>query len=326
MTGALPLGSSVFDTATVTPTPGTFTPTGSVTYTFFPDNDCAAGTGTPAGTVHAGRGGTVPNSDTRGPLAAGSYSFQAVYSGDANFPGSTSACEPLTVSEGTDLMATVIHNAVTDAPVTGALPLGSSVFDTATVTPTPPTGSPPPARSPTPSSPTTTARPAPVRRRARSRWPRTGLSPNSDTRGPLTAGSYSFQAVYSGDTNFPSLTSACEPFTVEPGTSSVATQVNLAGTTTPIPSPVDLGSSVYDTATITHSDGFTPTGTVTYTFFTGNCTTGTVSSTVTVGVNPDGAVPNSNTQGPLAAGSYSVPGRLLAVTPTSPGRPAAASR
>ena len=136
----------MFDTSTVTPTPtATFTPTGSVAYTFFPDNDCS-GTGTPAG-GGALVGGVPPNSNTQGPLAAGSYSFRAVFtSGDTNFTGSTSACEPLTINAGTTATATVIMNAAGNAPVTGPLPLGSSVFDTSTVTPTPtatftPTGS-----------------------------------------------------------------------------------------------------------------------------------------------------------------------------------------
>jgi hypothetical protein len=41
--------------------------------------------------------GTVPNSNTQGPLAAGSYSFRAHYSGDSNYTGSTSGCEPFAV-------------------------------------------------------------------------------------------------------------------------------------------------------------------------------------------------------------------------------------
>jgi hypothetical protein len=36
---------------------------------------------------------------TVGPLAAGTYSFKAVYSGDPNYLGSTSACEPFTVNK-----------------------------------------------------------------------------------------------------------------------------------------------------------------------------------------------------------------------------------
>ena len=64
MTGALPLGSSVFDTSTVTPTPATFTPTGSVAYTFFTDGTCT-GTGSEAGGGDL-VGGVPPNSTPRG--------------------------------------------------------------------------------------------------------------------------------------------------------------------------------------------------------------------------------------------------------------------
>ena len=37
-------------------------------------------------------------SGPHGPLTNGSYSFQAIYSGDSNYQGSTSDCEPLTVN------------------------------------------------------------------------------------------------------------------------------------------------------------------------------------------------------------------------------------
>jgi hypothetical protein len=40
----------------------------------------------------------VPNSSTESNLAAGSYSFQAAYSGDGNYSGSTGPCEPFTVA------------------------------------------------------------------------------------------------------------------------------------------------------------------------------------------------------------------------------------
>jgi hypothetical protein len=103
---------SVRDTATVTATPPAFTPTGTVTYTF-------SGTGgtvlppLPAGssftlvngtwqeTVKLNANGTVPNSDATPPLPAGSYQFQAAYSGDTNYIRSTSTPEPLTVTAAT---------------------------------------------------------------------------------------------------------------------------------------------------------------------------------------------------------------------------------
>ena len=106
VTGPLALGSSVIDTSTVTPTPaGRLIPTGTVTYTFFPNDRLHRHR-------HRGRGralvgGAPPNSSPEGPLAAGSYGFEAIYSGDANYAGSTSACEPLTVGAGTSATATV---------------------------------------------------------------------------------------------------------------------------------------------------------------------------------------------------------------------------
>ncbi len=81
------------DQATVSGSAGT--PTGTVTFTFFTNGTCAP-TGTAAGAPTLAGG--VATSNSEGPLNAGSYSFQAVYSGDANYNGSTGACEPLTVT------------------------------------------------------------------------------------------------------------------------------------------------------------------------------------------------------------------------------------
>ena len=119
----------------MTPTPTGFTPTGSVTYRFFSTIGCTD-TGTAAG-GGALVGGVPASSNPEGPLAAGSYGFEATYSGDTNYAGSTSTCEPLTISTGTSATATVITNAAGGAPVTGPLPAGSSVIDTSIVTPTP---------------------------------------------------------------------------------------------------------------------------------------------------------------------------------------------
>ena len=123
----------------------------------------------------------------------------------------------------------------------------------------------------------------------------------------IVAGTDDWMATYNGDTNNEIVTSACgdESVIIGQATTSVATQVNMAGTTTAITSPIPLGSSVYDTATITHAHDITPTGTVTYTFYgNGDCTgSGTGAGTVTL--TASGTVPNSDTQGPLTAGSYS---------------------
>ena len=52
----------------------------------------------------------------------------------------------------------------------------------------------------------------------------TGAVPNSNTEGPLAAGGFAFRAEYSGDANYSSSTSSCEPFAVAqlgPGTATV---------------------------------------------------------------------------------------------------------
>ena len=95
------MGSSVFDTSTVTPTPGNAHPDGVGGLHVLPNGIVA-----PARALRPGAGpwspGCPPTRATEGPLAAGSYSFGAVFtSGDANFTGSTSTCEPLTINAGT---------------------------------------------------------------------------------------------------------------------------------------------------------------------------------------------------------------------------------
>jgi hypothetical protein len=102
-------GAKAYDTATVTTTAG-ITATGTVTYTLFPNNACAPGTGGSAGTVTLNADGTVPNSNTEGPFKAGTYGFQAVYSGDSDVAGATSSCETFTVAAGTSRTATTVFD------------------------------------------------------------------------------------------------------------------------------------------------------------------------------------------------------------------------
>ena len=95
----VPLGTTVHDRAAVGTIAG-FTPTGSVDFTFFTNGTCTGG-GSAAGTVALDGSGVAHPSQTRGPLAAGAYSFRAHYGGDANYLAGDSACEPLTVSTAT---------------------------------------------------------------------------------------------------------------------------------------------------------------------------------------------------------------------------------
>src|SRR5437667_7801346 len=85
-------GALAYNTAAVTAF-STIVATGTASYTFFTNGVCS-GSGVSAGTVTLTSTGAVPNSNTERKLAAGSYSFDGRYSGDSNYAGSTSPCEP----------------------------------------------------------------------------------------------------------------------------------------------------------------------------------------------------------------------------------------
>ena len=204
-------GATAYDTSTISGAVDGFVPTGSVSYTFF-TNDTCTGDGTSAGNK-AIQDGTVPPSDTVGPLGAGSYSFDAVYTDDANYNSSAvSACEPFMVLKAGPAAATILFDAVTNGAWSGTETTGATAYDTSTVTGVTGfvltgtvtysyftngtcTGTPTSTQDVTLSS--------------------TGTVPNSATTAALAAGNYSFDATYGGDTNYSaSPPSACEPFTV----------------------------------------------------------------------------------------------------------------
>src|SRR5207249_1088507 len=91
------LGSPVHDTATLSG--ATSTAGGSVSYNLFNNGLCS---GTPLRTSTSPvTSGVVPDSGGMGTssLSPGSYSFNAVYTGDANNNGAMSPCEPFTVNK-----------------------------------------------------------------------------------------------------------------------------------------------------------------------------------------------------------------------------------
>lgn len=98
------VGGSVHDTAALTG--ATSTASGTVTYTVYTNNTCtavlqAAGTKTVTN-------GVVPDSDSVTFSSAGTFYWQAVYSGDTNNNGATSACtsETIVVSKAQPTVAT----------------------------------------------------------------------------------------------------------------------------------------------------------------------------------------------------------------------------
>jgi len=94
---SIPIGGSVSDTATLSG--NTATAGGTVTYNLFTTADCS-GTSTIVSTVTV-TAGIVPNSASQPFNTAGSFSWNAVYSGDTSNSVATSGCEPLTVNPST---------------------------------------------------------------------------------------------------------------------------------------------------------------------------------------------------------------------------------
>src|SRR6202795_2886411 len=125
---------------------------------------------------------------------AGSYSYIGVYSGDSNYTGYTGAVEPLTINQGSSSVSTAIFDS-TGGAVTSVL--GESVYDTATVT-----------GSPCTPSGTVTYEFFTTINGTGSHVDQTvtlnanGTVPNSAVTAALMAGSYSYIAVYSGDSNY----------------------------------------------------------------------------------------------------------------------------
>ncbi len=219
-------GQSVTFTATVKPTPpNKGTPTGTVT---FYDGSTSLGTAT--------LGGGKATFRTTG-LTIGSHAILVVYAGDASFATSSSSSLTQVVSSDT---TTVTLSSSANPSV-----WGQSVNLTATVSVVPPGGGTPTGSITFLDGSTVLATVA-----------LSGKTASFKT-GALSVGSHPISAVYSGDPNYGTSTSA-----------TVTEMVNPDATTTTVTSSKDpsvFGQSVTFTTTVKAASpgGGTPTGTVT---------------------------------------------------------------
>jgi hypothetical protein len=274
------VGGSLTDSASLSG--GTNNAGGTVTYEYFSGSTCS-GTATPVGTPVTVTNGVVASSTSKQFDTAGSYSWNAVYSGDSNNDGAISGCEPLTVNWASPTITLSLSSSIIIAgqSVSGSASLSSSFNAGGTVTYEYFSGNTCIGAATVVGSPVTVTY---------------GIVPNSVSQILVTAGSYSWKAVYSGDSNNNGASSLCESLAVNGAGISISTRLSAA--------TIAYDSSVTDSATLS---GATTNagGTVTYEFFSGYYCSGaatTVGSSVRV---TSGLVPDSASQVFGTAGSYS---------------------
>jgi hypothetical protein len=273
------IGDPVHDSATLTG--ATSDAGGTVTYSAYAGANNCTGTDLLNSTVTV-TNGVVPDSAAFTPTAAGTYSFQAVYSGDANNNGASSVCstEQLLV-KASPLITTLLSASTVN--------IGDPVHDSATLT-----GATSDAGGTVTYSAYAGANTCTGTDLLNSTKTVTnGIVPDSDAFIPTAAGTYSFQAVYSGDANNNGASSVCS-------TEQLLVKAGPSITTTLSATSVDVGSTVHDSATLTGATSDAG-GTVTYTVYTNDtCTAGARDAgtkTVTNGVVPDSDPLAFNTAG-----------------------------
>lgn len=222
-TGSISVGGSVTDTATLSGV--TNTAGGSITFNVYSDSACTA-------LVTSSSAFPVSGPGTYGPatlsgLASGSYQVQAVYTGDSNNAGATSACgsEPVSVGKLSSSISTQVFDANTNAPWSGSETAPAAAYDTTTIT----------ATGPTPSGTVTYtffsngACSGTGTSAGTVTLTSTGGVPNSNTESVLVSGSNSFQASYSGDSNYSPQQGTCEVFTVQAPPAAITRTIGYWG-------------------------------------------------------------------------------------------------
>ncbi|MGE5297637.1 MAG: hypothetical protein ACM3KM_00550 [Acidobacteriaceae bacterium] len=280
---SVPVGTVIHDNATVAPQVGSIPITGNITYTSYSNLTCNA-----AGLLSTETVFSPTAESTAVTLGAGDYSYKAVYAGDANYNGSTGACEPFTITKASPTIATTLSNL-------GPVAVGTAVHDSSALTgATPAAGGTVAYTVYTNNLCTLGAQSAGAAKAVVN-----GVVADSDPITFNTAGTFYWQAVYSGDANNNGATSNCtsETLVVEKASPTISTTLVPAG-------PVAIGASVHDSSILTGASA-TAGGTVKYSAYAGaNTCTGTdlLNSTKTV---TNGIVPDSDSISFANAGTYS---------------------
>ncbi len=302
------LGASTSDTATLSG--GSVAPTGSLLFRLFGPGDPACSKNpaytSPALTV---KGDSKYTSPSFTPKDAGTYSWQAEYSGDAHNAAITSSCgDPAdTVAVGVP-PTTVSTELVYGDGQTGtsiSVPAGSDVFDQASLS----------GENVARASGTITYN---VYSDAACAILSDGGSPQDVSEGDVpesqavtlsTPGTYYWQAVYSGDSGSAGSSSTCGPKgeveTVRPGTTPITITTSLSGGgQSGNAIKVPAGTAVIDSVTASGDAASSATGAVTFNVYSNaSCTTPVSAGTAEPILNP-GTFPSSQIVTLTTGGTY----------------------
>jgi hypothetical protein len=279
--GTINVGGTAFDTSTLSG--ASQNAGGTVTYTVYTDSACTLGARS-AGTKNV-TNGIVPNSDTLTFNTAGTFYWQASYSGDSINQPAKSACtsEILTVGRASPSISTTLSAT--------SVAIGTPVHDSSTLTGASATAGGTVTYT-VYSNNTCTASPVD----AGTKTVTNGVVPDSNNVSFNSAGTFYWQAVYSGDVNNGGAASACtsEIVTVNPNTPSIATTLSATSGS--------IGDSVHDSATLTGATA-NAGGTVTYTVYSDNACTLNSRDAGTKTVT-NGNVPDSDNLSFNSAGTF----------------------
>jgi hypothetical protein len=309
---SIALGDSTSDTATLSG--GSAAPTGSLVFKLFGPNDpaCSSAPAFTSAAVTVNGDGSY-NSPSFKPTAAGTYSWQDEYSGDAHNAAATSPCndpnETVAVGVSPVTVTTDLLFGDGGGAVSLTVPAGSTVNDQATLTGT---------------SAVTGTVTGTITYNVYSDPACTQLvnggSPEPISEGgvPLsqdvtldTPGTYYWQAVYSGDSANAGASSTCGPSgeveTVQPGEIPISLATTLAGGgKSGAVISVPAGTAVTDTVTASGDDASKATGAVTYNVYSDAACTKLVSAGSAEAINPStpGTFPPSQVVALSAQGTY----------------------
>ena len=216
---SVPIGTMLHDSVTVASTTGP-TPTGTVDFNLYQNTTCS---GTPATQLAVALvSGTAESATTTVGSSGLSYRVHYNGQGDLNVPAD-GICEPLTVTAPAPTISTTLST--TTAILAGSLVYDSSTLGSATANATGTVA----YNVYTDNSCTLGVR------NAGTKTVVSGVIPNSDSLQFNTAGTFYWQAVYSGDLNNAAATSTCQ--------SEVLTVVI---STTPTPGAGSIAGEVYN--------------------------------------------------------------------------------